>query len=313
MGEPNTLPVVEFVRRVKELARARGASEADLYEGASDFFDESALMWYRAGMANGSFRDWEGLERELLKDFRAYDYGDNLYDFIRNRLQKPMERIVTFFANMEDLFLKLNQPLSDMVKVEMIRRNLRPEILRSLGVNTYASINDLKAHCKVIEADLKRIQDRTLTQVLQEPHALPKSVKFTDQIRVMDSCGMSVADYNSREENNKGRDSSNRISASSSSSSYSNASQAVDSYREMEPDQWNESVRQLSVRNETHLPRYDVPPPSFPQQQSSSSQNRTYYAPERGQRANYDDNVSGNERGRSNWTNQAPHVLRRPQ
>lgn len=133
LGEPDTLTVNEFIRRAQELAKSRGATEEDLFQGASDLLSGSALKWFRVGKQNGTFRNWEELEAHLLVDFEGYDYGDCLLDYIKSRLQNPQERIVNYFATMEDLFMKLNRRVSDELKVKIIRRNLRPEYIKRLG------------------------------------------------------------------------------------------------------------------------------------------------------------------------------------
>lgn len=93
---------------------------------------------------------------QLIIDFETLDYGDNLLEYIKGRIQKPSERIVIYFAVMEDLFLKLNREVQESLKVSIIRRNLRPEYLRGLGYARCESVRDLKTRCKLIEADLLR-------------------------------------------------------------------------------------------------------------------------------------------------------------
>lgn len=138
LGEPNTMPVIEFLRRVKELAKPRGTNKFDLFKGAVDLFAASGLSWYRAGMDSQSLLNWDELKAQLLIDFEAHDYGENLLDYIR--LQKPNEWIVNYFVSMEDLFLKLNRPVSELLKVNIIRKNLRPEFIRGLGCTGMTSI-----------------------------------------------------------------------------------------------------------------------------------------------------------------------------
>lgn len=77
-GTLGTMNVIEFFRRVSECALARGATSAEVFDGASELFDGSARSWFRAGMKAGLFKCWEDVETELKKDFQSYDYSDSL-------------------------------------------------------------------------------------------------------------------------------------------------------------------------------------------------------------------------------------------
>lgn len=159
-GDPNSMSVSEFINRVDELALARGATLEDLFIGAVDLFDGTALKWYRAGKQSNFFADWKHIEKQLERDFQDLEYGDTLWDFIRARLQEPRETIVAFFAVMEDLIGRLNRPATDMVKAVAMRRNLRPEFIHGLGPNQYHDVRSLKEACKIIETNIRRIRAR---------------------------------------------------------------------------------------------------------------------------------------------------------
>lgn len=157
---PDYTPVSEFLRRVEDLAISRNASHKDLFQSAAEFFEGIALKWYRSGMASGAFSSWEQLCDSLLNDFELYDYGENLLEHIKNRLQGESESIVTYFAIMEDLFLKLDFQLSEDQKVALIRRNLLPGFVRALSLKKTETVAILKGMCKVLEADFKRTLSR---------------------------------------------------------------------------------------------------------------------------------------------------------
>lgn len=324
LGEPDTITVVEFVRRVKELARARRASKKELFDGACDLFDGSALKWFRTGLESGLFRNWDELERKLLTDFKAYDYGDNLWDYIRGRLQKPNERVVIYFAIMEDLFLKLNHPASELVRINTIRRNLRPDILKGLGTTSFQSLNDFKASCKVIEADLRRIQSRESQAPARDPDSTPRRVRFSD------SRMNSMADsYESVHELG--------LASNPSMNVLNNyESEPSDSYYSMPDAQFEENLRELSIRenpsrkiypvppapSRSHVPSqplYNHPPPGYgsngtvlPYSNSNqqSSHQPQYYPLQRSLPSN---SQAGNASGSQNYrTTSAPTILRRP-
>lgn len=78
---------------------------------------------------------------------------------------------------MEDLFLKLNHPVSEELQVkfenlsENIRRNLRSEFISSLGLIGAPDVSRLKQYCKSIESDLRRIQMRNYNGPTSSGHA----------------------------------------------------------------------------------------------------------------------------------------------
>lgn len=329
IGEPNTLPVVEFVRRVKELAKARGASKVDLYDGACDLFEGSALLWYRAGVENGRFHNWDQVEDELLSDFKAYDYGDNMWDYIRTRVQQPQERVVTYFAIMEDLFLKLNRPVTEMVKTQTIRRNLRGELLNGIGVSQFTTVMQLKDHCKIVEMDLNRIQNRYRNYSYREPDAPPKrQVQFArhNKVHMLSNEDGNFSDQSSHYDNVYNEPGYNNSS--------SNSADHLDSYRDIPKECWENNVSELSIREESGKERFSVPNSKFFSNPNNryrtnygrsgyddarsyrapnedhhrmSNYNQTYHAPQRN-----NSNRSENYQGSQNRTEMPPMIVRRP-
>lgn len=322
LGEPNTLPVFEFIRRVHELAKARGANKTDLFNGAVDLFAGSGLRWLRAGLKKKSFVNWDELEAQLLIEFEAYDYGENLLDYIKGRMQKPNERIVIYFATMEDLFMKLGSFVSDHLQINIIRNNLRPEFIRGLGCIQVHSLGELKSLCQSLENDFRRLANRNNNSNSKGPDPNAKSVRFSEKVLMLEQCPYE-SDYSRYEGNN---DWENRYS---SSRPYRNRSPSP-SRDKLEAEFIDRRILELSERKESNLPNFTVPPPEVALSYTpvdntnllyqndapfqNNNQNR-YFAP---QRSNVGSNPtplnypSGNEQGRFNGTSSTPLVIRRP-
>lgn len=328
-GDPHTMPVNEFIRRAKELARSRGATHWDLFDGAPDLFAGSALKWYRAGMETGMFRCWEELVAHLLVDFEGYDYGDNLLEYIKGRLQLPSERIVTYFATMEDLFIKLNRRVSEELKVKIIRRNLRAEFMRGLGFTVIRSVADLKVYCQALESDFRRIQSRGPGTSYKEPEVLSKSVRFTDRVNALETRDLEYeSDYYRYEGSDNWRSDGTSLDMSfynrhfDRSPRYSPRPQrdVSESYRDLSEKEWDRNTRELSIREEPNRPiipvpkaDFSMPPPASLRPSENLNQQRSYHAPLRSSNASSSFNHSGNEWGRlSQRAPQTPTVLRRP-
>lgn len=277
------MPVIEFLRRVKELALARGATSTDLFHSACELLGGNALKWFRAGLASQNFANWEELEKELIKDFENYDYADNLLEYIKNRLQKPNERVVSFFANMEDLFLKLNRAVSEELKIKIIRRNLLPEYIKGIGCQDVRSVGQLKQQCKLIESDLVRINSRG-------SRSSNKNVQFSERLN-------SIEDYYPNYESDYDRyehDDYNNLHRTQPKDSAYQTSNRSDvfhpRYRSRSPspygrfpiNSFDKDMKALSIREELNKPYFSVPPPNY-QSHNKDQFNypKSYHAPRR--------------------------------
>lgn len=176
-GDPKSMPAREFIQKIAEHADTRGASKEELLKGVIDLLDGTALKWYRAGKQDNLFRDWYHFEALLLHDFQDSEYGDSLWDAIRSRMQGPNESIVSYFAVMEDMFLNLSRPASDIVKASIIKKNLRAEFIHGLGVNEYNELRSLKNDCRTIESNFLRIKSRQSALIPRNPYVAPRYFK----------------------------------------------------------------------------------------------------------------------------------------
>lgn len=318
--------MTEFLRRVRELALARGANKQDLFNSACDLFAGSALKWFRAGLANRSFLNWDEVEAQLMIDYESYDYGDNLLEYIKGRIQKPSERIVTYFAIMEDLFLKLNRPVLDDIKANIIRRNLRPEFIKSLGFTRTDSIHELKQHCRLIENDLHRLSTRESSREYQNRN---RNVRFSDQIDSLYSSSKSLNHF--EEESEPSRMTTGTHFSSGPSKGYqgqANTGNPSAPSRSLSPNGRNaefidQRMKELSVGQGSNLHHFNVPPPpaahSSPRGGTDQVRPKQYFAPHRSLHSleseyeNNEETTSGNDHERLTLrTSVAPLLVRRP-
>lgn len=320
----STISVAEFILRIKELAKSRGATDQDLMNSAVDLFDGDALPWFRAGVENNLFSCWRDLKERLIADFEKYDYVDDLFEHIKNRLQEPNERIVTYFAIMEDLFLKLSRPINEGVKVKIIRRNLRTEFIQGLGIQVVHTVYELKMYCKDLESNFLRIKSRP-----QSRDSTPSSrqVRFSDRVNSLESLNPRDYEYgNDSVENNitpldriahQSRPSYPKINQDHSSRSQFNRNRSSSpSWKQDNHDNFDRRMQELSVREDPKLPIYSVPPPR--ECISSDQGDQRYFAPARlpqkdlrPQGLNYGN--SGNGQGRYlQRTPDMPRVVKRP-
>lgn len=144
------LSVVGFLQRVDELKRARHISDEELFDSAIDLFDGQGLLWFRS--VRGLVNSWEELVERLKRDFLPLEYDEELLDTIRSRKQGDNERPVAFFAAMENLFARLQQPLSAKDKLKFLQKNLHPSFATQLALVEVTTAEQLGDLCRKIEA-----------------------------------------------------------------------------------------------------------------------------------------------------------------
>lgn len=79
---------------------------------------------------------------------------------------------------MEDLFLRLNRPVPELVKAVTLRRNLKSELIQGLGVTEYFDIYSLKKDCRTLESNFRRINSRQSQFNSRNNIPYPRNVRF---------------------------------------------------------------------------------------------------------------------------------------
>lgn len=148
-GGPNCLPVDSFIYRVNALTNQTLNGNFDMLCGnASALFEDKASKWFWRFHRNFPNFRWSELCREL-----RLQYGDSRTDvdfreMIRDRKQKPNESFDDFYDSVIDVADKLDQPLPDRTLVEILKRNLQPEIQHEILNLTIISVSQLREICR---------------------------------------------------------------------------------------------------------------------------------------------------------------------
>lgn len=93
--------------------------------------------------------------------------------------QLPNERVVAYFATMEDLLIKLNFPLPAIDKVRLIEKNLLPDYVRSLSLTNYGTVETLKRACKSLEAHFAVAENYSSSRPV-EPESLSHIIRYNN-------------------------------------------------------------------------------------------------------------------------------------
>lgn len=143
-----------FLERVDELKVAYGVSDEALFCSAAQLFSGNTLLWFRGVKSQVS--SWKELKDILLLEFSAVDYDYRLLGEIRSRTQGSDEEVHIYFAVMSCMFSRLRKPLSEEEKLEILRRNVRPNYAEKLALIDITSVQNLKDYCRKLEEARQR-------------------------------------------------------------------------------------------------------------------------------------------------------------
>lgn len=141
--------VIEFLERLEENRRARNISDARLLKSACELFCDNGLIWYRTRASQ--FENWPQLARELRATFGSATYDRDLLKLVRERIQRPEEKLHIFVTIVVSYFLKLSRPLAESEQLEIIMSNLRPYLQHQFALITINSIDELLRLGKQLE------------------------------------------------------------------------------------------------------------------------------------------------------------------
>lgn len=172
------MSIAAFLERAAELAISRGVSESELFRSALDLFDGPALTWFRA--VKDYVKNWEELVKTLKRDFQPSLYDDELWDEIRSRKQGVNERIVIYFATLENLFRRLEVQPDESTKLKLFRKNLLGYYIERLALEDVKTVMELRTKCMRMEEAL-RMSGRNPEQRVAMAKCLEPDLAYTEK------------------------------------------------------------------------------------------------------------------------------------
>lgn len=141
-GEPGAdVGVMSFLHDVETLRVARRYSDDDLMAEAMDLFSGPALIWYRS--VGSKLKTWKELVASLRQYFEPKSYTRQLWQEIRSRTQGKNEPVGIYIAVMQNYFDRLPVQPPESEKVDLVRSNLLPYLVRALALVPTPSLSDL--------------------------------------------------------------------------------------------------------------------------------------------------------------------------
>lgn len=166
--------VVSFLERISELSASRGISEEELFRSAVELFTAEALFWYRS--IRGEVSNWSQLRKLLLSEYLPHDFDYRLLAEIRARTQGATETISNYLSIMDNYFSRLQKPLDEADKLDIVRHNIRPFYTAQLALTDVSTWGGLKACCRLLEQ--AKLQGESFREPTFSPNLLAPELGF---------------------------------------------------------------------------------------------------------------------------------------
>ncbi|XP_036346641.1 uncharacterized protein LOC118755957 [Rhagoletis pomonella] len=166
-GSLTSVPVDEFIYRVNALTNTtlRGDYHS-LCQNVHILFEGKAKRWFWRYHHSVRELDWVDICEDLRKNFKDFRTDFEIKESIRNLKQKSGESFENYLDHILSTADSLKHPLSDREMVEIVLRNLQPEIRLELLHLELNSISDLRKACRRRENLVAEMQSKPQFQKL---------------------------------------------------------------------------------------------------------------------------------------------------
>lgn len=159
-GNSNGLPIENFIYRVEALTVQTLQGDFDLLcRNASSLFEGKAADWFWRYHRSVSSVSWHDLCRALRRQYSDSRTDIDIRELIRDRKQNRGENFDSFYESIVELTDRLKEPLSENMLVEILRRNLLPEIqheILNLKINSLQELRDICRKREFFMQDIRR-------------------------------------------------------------------------------------------------------------------------------------------------------------
>lgn len=148
-GSLTSIPVDEFIYRVNDLTLTtlRGDYRS-LCQNVHMLFEGKAKRWFWRYHHSVGDLDWFGICEDLRRNFKDFRTDFEIKESLRNLKQKAGESFENYLDHILTTADSLRHPLSEQELVEIVVRNLQPDIRLELLHLDLRSISDLRKACR---------------------------------------------------------------------------------------------------------------------------------------------------------------------
>lgn len=132
-GSSNGISVDEFLYRVRTLTRENLNNDfSQLCKNLPLLLTGKAQDWYWRYHKQVNQIEWESFCAALKYQYKEFRSNFDIKEEIRSRKMKPNENFETFYEAISSLLDRLDTPMPEQELIEILTRNLRPEIRHEL-------------------------------------------------------------------------------------------------------------------------------------------------------------------------------------
>lgn len=183
-GTFNSISVENFIYRIEALTSQTLQGDFDLLcRNASSLFEGKAADWFWRYHRSVESVCWNGLCRAMRQQYSDSRSDVDIRELIRDRKQKQGESFDNFYESVVELTDRLKEPLSSSLLVEILRRNLLPEIQHEILNLKISSLQELRDICRRREFFMQDVR-RKHGLGFSKPTLVPKRVSELDEMVV---------------------------------------------------------------------------------------------------------------------------------
>lgn len=193
-GDPNKLPVEEFVFRLERLARAEDIDLNRLPELIHILLKGKAETWFWLFTRKQPDASWNGLKRNLQREFATQATDFEIRKQIEARRQRPGECFSDFRLEVDSLNARMQHPLPESELVATLRMNMSrrlKDFLMHREARTVDDLRDLVRPYEKLWAEDDRIRARRgIHEIFDDVHDNIEYGEYAEYSNDPDICAM---------------------------------------------------------------------------------------------------------------------------
>ena len=157
-GSPGGLPADLFILQIETLAKSMKINHDTLLNEISFVLKGTALHWYWSFRRNNPYLKWQQLKSTFLEKFEDRRTDVEIRHMIESRRQYPRESFMQFYQHVWSLTLQCQTPYPEDRLIEVLRRNMYPQLQYHLTDRYFTNVNDLIKSCMAWENTWNRLK-----------------------------------------------------------------------------------------------------------------------------------------------------------
>lgn len=147
-GDSKGLKVRNFLRDMEKMALTQKVPIDSTLSAMHLCLSGDALAWYRSCEL---FSNWTDFSRAISATFGCLDGDLSVRRRLEERRQRDGERVGVFLAEIYSLFRELEVPMDSCSQIQLIRRNLTPQIRDAILLMNFNTLKDLESAVTTVE------------------------------------------------------------------------------------------------------------------------------------------------------------------